>query len=111
MTEVRRIRVRWDAEMGCYRVNVPEWDGGEVVPAEAHDAEVERLREALRFIADGHIAPRTLSRLALDSPHGIGGERREGTAWSIPQKPPTKPPRPSADSGSSATPPKAKGDS
>lgn len=51
-----------------------EYLGVEPVPDdyESSEAEAKRLREALRLIANGHIAPAELARLALDAPHGIG---------------------------------------
>ena len=62
---VKRFSIRWDTSMGCYRVSVPSYEGGDVVPAEEYDAlmrrkiqtvgerdaarrEVERLRDELR---------------------------------------------------------------
>lgn len=52
-SSVERFTIRWDAAMGCYRVSVPDLQGPvEVVTAEAHEAEVERLREALHQIKE-----------------------------------------------------------
>jgi hypothetical protein len=42
-----RINIRWDYEMCCYRVNKPNWDGGEVVDARDYDTETARLLAAL----------------------------------------------------------------
>jgi hypothetical protein len=60
--------IRWDDSMGCYRVSIPNYEGGEVVPIEVHRAalsrvspsrvdsvaveDVERLVEALRWYAE-----------------------------------------------------------
>ena len=47
-----RFTIRWDAGAwpgGCYRVSLPEYDGGEVVTAEDYDRAVDALRDLLRL--------------------------------------------------------------
>lgn len=41
--EPQRLTVRWDHTMCCYRVNVPEWAGGDVVSAGAYDDLVAKV--------------------------------------------------------------------
>lgn len=51
---IQHIRHRFritPLEGSCdYRMSIPDYEGGEVVTAEHHDAEIERLRAALREI-------------------------------------------------------------
>jgi hypothetical protein len=35
--------IRWDDSMGCYRVSIPNYEGGEVVPIEVHRAALSRV--------------------------------------------------------------------
>jgi hypothetical protein len=47
-----RFSIRWDAQQATYKVSIPNYEGGEVVKAEAHDelrAENERLYAVLRM--------------------------------------------------------------
>lgn len=80
-----RFTIRWDVNMGCYRVSVPSLEGPmQVVPAEAYDREraayeaefrhgqdlqdeVERLRGALGRIYQQGVGPHVeIAREALN---------------------------------------------
>jgi hypothetical protein len=50
MTEPSRFRISWDK--GAYYVSIPNYQGGEVVPASIADDLVKALEEALAVIQD-----------------------------------------------------------
>ena len=89
-----RFKIRWDAESCIYRVSIPNYDGGEVVKADFHDAEISRLRALAErqekppiSVGDKVIAtnyrPLTVERFESDPVIGPMAYFVEGGCWPV----------------------------